>query len=215
MTVLSGHQPNFLPSTRFWYKVAKSDVLDLRHQAQFVKSGYIHRVKMRDNWCSLPLSPKPGQYDPINTVRVDLPKAKDMFRNTMHGRYSGSRHYKTRGMELVEKFDSLGSDYLWQINLDLILYIRDTLGIETPVCLGVPSIGGKAEGVLSTMRAYPGVDAYLSGVGARAYMGDTTNFDEAGIKVIWSRHAPITDDSIVSILMDHDDPIDFVLREED
>jgi len=193
--------------------MAQADVLDLRYQAQFTK-GYIHRVKMRDNWFTLPLSPVPGQFDPIDQVRVDLPRAKQMFRQTMHGRYSGSRFYKTRGLELVDKFESLGSDYLWQINLDLLLYVRDSLGIETPICLGVPVIGGKAEGVLSTMRAYPGVDTYLSGLGARKYMGDTSVFDEAGIKVIWSRHAPVTDDSIVTILMDHDDPMDFVLREE-
>lgn len=212
--IVSGHQPQILPSTRYFYKIAKSDVLDLRYQAQFTK-GYIHRVKMRDKWFTLPLTAQPGQYDAIDTVRVDLDKAKTMFRQTMHGRYGGARFYKTRGVDLIDKFDSLGSDYLWQINLDMLLYVRDQLGIETPICLGVPSIGGKAEGVLSNLRAYPGCTEYLSGVGARAYMGDTAVFDEAGIKVTWSRHAPVSDDSIVTILMDHRDPMDFVLREED
>lgn len=213
--IVAGHQPLLLPSTRYFYKMAKADVMDLRWQAQFVKSGYFHRVKMRDKWFTLPLSPRPGQFDSISTVRVDLPEAKRLFRQTMEGRYGGARFYKTRGVELVEKFDSLGSDYLWQIDLDLTLYLRDQLGIETPVSLGVPSIGGKGEGVLSTMRCYPGVDAYLSGTGAMKYMEDTSCFDDAGIKVIWSRHAPVTDDSIVSIMMDHSDPIDFVMREED
>lgn len=212
--IITGHQPNFLPSTRWFYKLAKADVMDLRHTAQFTASGYIHRVKMRDKWCTLPLSPKPGQFDAIDTVHVDLPKAKVMFRNTMQGRYGNAKFYKTRGVDLIERFDALDSDCLWRINLDLILYIRDQLGIETPICLGVPSIGGKAEGVLSNLRVYPGCTEYLSGLGAKNYMGDTTVFDEAGIKVIWSRHLPTTDDSIVSILMDHPNPIDFVLREE-
>jgi len=214
MTLITGHQPNFLPGTRFWYKVAKSDIFDLRSQYQFTQ-GYIHRVKMRDTWFTLPLSPKPGQFDRIDTVRVDLPKAKDLFRKAIQGRYGGAPHYKAHGPALIDKFDSLGSDYLWQINLDLILYIRDLLGIETPVSLGVEAVGGKGDAVLSTFRAYPGVDAYLSGMGAKKYMGDTSNFEEAGVKVIWSRHKPVTDDSIVSILMDHSDPMDFVLREED
>jgi WbqC-like protein family len=212
--IVAGHQPAFLPSTRYFYKMAKSDILDLRQNAQFIDRGYFHRVKFRDSWFTLPLSPKPGYYDPISTVRVDLPRAKEMFRNTMQGRYGGSRYYKTRGKELIDKFDSLGSEMLWQIDLDLILYIRDLLGIETPVSIGVDTIGGKGEGVLSNLRCYPGADAYLSGVGAKKYMGDTSVFDEAGIKVIWSRHAPVTDDSIVSILMDHSDPMDFVLRED-
>jgi len=213
MTIVAGHQPQILPSTRYFYKMAKADVLDLRHQAQFV-TGYIHRVKMRDRWFTLPLSPKPGSYDAIDTVHVDLPKAKRMFQQNMHGRYAGSRFYRTRGLELVEKFNSLESDLLWEINLEMLVYVRDLLGITTPIQLGVPAIGGKAEGVLSTLRAYPDCDTYLSGTGARKYMGDCSIFEEAGIKVVWSAHDPVSDDSIVTILMDHSDPIDFVLREK-
>lgn len=212
MTIIAGHQPQILPSTRYFYKMAKADVLDLRYQAQFVQ-GYIHRVKMRDKWFTLPLAPKPGQFDAIDTVHVDLPLAKERFRQTMQGRYAGSRFYKTRGADLIDRFDALESDLLWQINLDMLVYVRDLLGIETPIQLGLPAIGGKAEGVLSTLRAYPECDVYLSGMGAKKYMGETTIFNEAGIEVVWSNHDPISDDSIVTILMDHNDPIDFVLRE--
>lgn len=211
--IVAGHQANLLPSTRWWYKLANADVMDLRYQAQFTK-GFIHRVQFRGKWFTLPLSPKPGQFDLCDSIHVDLPKAKESFRNTMHGRYAGAKFYRTRGMDLVEKFDSLESDLMWEINYELLLYIRDVLGIETPIQLGAPTIGGKAEGVLSTLRSYPDCTAYLSGEGARKYMGDTKVFDDAGIKVIWSNHDPVTDDSVVSILMDHRDPMEFVLREK-
>lgn len=212
--IVAGHQPNFLPSTRFFYKMAKADVLDLRYQAQFTK-GFIHRVQFRGSWFTLPLSPRPGQFDACDTIHVDMEKAKLMFRQTMHGRYSGAPFYKTRGLDLVEKFISLESDLMWEVNHELLIYVRDLLGITTPIQLGLPAIGGKADGVLSTLRAYPDCDAYLSGEGARKYMGDTTIFDEAGIRLIWTNHDPITDDSIVSILMDHKDPMEFVLRERE
>jgi hypothetical protein len=215
MTIISGHQPNFLPGTRFYYKLAKSDVMDLRYKVQFIERGFIHRVKMRDNWLTLPIQDKKHMVTaPIDQIRVDLPAAKDLFRRTMHGRYSGARFYKTRGLELVEKFDSLGSDYLWQMNLDMMLYLRDQLGITTPIGLGIHTDLQRAEGVLAAISPYPGVDTYLSGMGAKKYMGDTTVFDEAGIKVVWSRHVPVTDDSVVSLLMDHTSPIDYVMREE-
>ena len=68
--------------------------------------------------------------------------------------------------------------------------------------------------MLSLLRAYPGVDTYLSGRGAEAYMGDTTIFEDAGIKVRWSNHDPISDDSIVTLLMDYDNPIELVMREK-
>jgi hypothetical protein len=210
--IVASHQTNFLPGSSFFYKMAKADIFDLRYRAQFVQRNYHHRTKMRDRWFTLPLTPKPG-HDPINTVRVDLPKAKTMFRQYMHGTYSGTPYYKTRGLELVERFGDLGSDYLWQINLDLILHLRDTLGITTPIGLGVDAVGTGAEGLLSTFRAYPGVTKYLSGTGAKKYMGDTSIFDAAGITVEWSRHDPVTDDSVVSLLMDHENPIEYILRE--
>jgi hypothetical protein len=207
------HQPNFLPNSRFWYKAATADIMDIRYRAQFTEKGYQRRVKMRDAWCSLPLLNKP-RLEPINEVRLDLPNAKTLLRKTMHGRYSGSRHYKTRGVELVEFADSLDTGYLWEWNLELLLFVRDMLGIETPFALGVATIGDKAEGVLSAMRGYPMADTYLSGTGAKAYMGDTTIFDEAGVKVEWSRHRAPTNDSIVTLLMDYDNPIELVMLEE-
>jgi hypothetical protein len=211
--IVAGHQPNFLPNSRFWYKTARADIMDIRYRAQLHERGYQRRVMMRDNWCTLPLAQK-YRYEPINEVMLDIPKFREMFPKIMHGRYSGAPHYKTRGADLVDYAMSLESPYLWQFNLDLLVYVRDLLGITTPFALGLDSIGTKAEGLLSTFRAYPQMDVYLSGTGARAYMGDTTIFEEAGIKVEWSRHHATTNDSIVTLLMDYDNPIELVMLEE-
>jgi hypothetical protein len=45
-------------------------------------------------------------------------------------------------------------------------------------------------------------------------MEDTSAFDAAGVRVSWSRHKPLTNDSIVSVLMDYESPLDIVLLEE-
>jgi hypothetical protein len=211
--IISAHQPNFLPNSRFWWKLANSDILDLRYRAQFTVKGYQRRVTMRENWCSLPLEGNP-RYEPINEIRLK-PTAREEVIKTIIGRYRGSRHFKTRGQDLLDKIETLDTPFLWEFNLALLLYVRDVLGISTPMALGVESVGGKAEGCLSLLRAYPQATTYLSGTGARAYMGDTTIFDEAGIKVQWANHDPVTDDSIVSVLVDYDNPLDIVMREKD
>lgn len=212
--IVAAHQPNFLPNSRFWYKLASSDILDLRYRAQFTERGYQRRVKMRDAWCTLPLVGKP-RYEPINEVLLDIPKFRAMFPGVMKGRYSGAKHFKTRGNDLIDFAMTRESGYLWEFNLELLLYVRDSLGITTPFSLGLDTIGDKAEGCLSLLRAYPNVDTYLSGIGAKAYMGDTTIFDEAGIKVRWSEHHATTNDSIVTLLMDYDNPIELVMLEEE
>lgn len=43
-------------------------------------------------------------------------------------------------------------------------------------------------------------------------MGDCHEFRSAGIDVIWSTHRPVTGDSIVTVLMDYDDPMAVVLQ---
>lgn len=212
--ILAAHQVTFLPGSRFWYKVARADLFDLRYRAQYTEKGYERRVKMRGEWCSVPVVGKP-RFEPMNEVRIDTAKAKIQVTNTIKGRYSGAPHFKSRGNDLIERINTLETGYLWEWNLELLLYLRDVLGIDTPFTLGADTIGDKADGVLSFMRVYPNVDTYISGTGARNYMDDTSIFDEAGIKIEWSRHHPVTDDSVVSLLMDYDNPIELVMREKE
>jgi hypothetical protein len=56
---------------------------------------------------------------------------------------------------------------------------------------------------------------YLTGAGAASYFTEDAEerFAAAGITLSWSRHQATTGDSIVSVLMDDDDPLYTVLRE--
>jgi len=82
--------------------------------------------------------------------------------------------------------------------------------------LGVEAIGDKSEGTANLLRAYPPPVTYLSGTGARAYMEDEP-FDRAGIQVTWSKHKATTNDSVLSVLFDYEDPMEIIMltNEED
>ena len=58
-----------------------------------------------------------------------------------------------------------------------------------------------------------GGDVYIAGAGGTAYMGDDAaeRFADAGIELRWSDHRHLTGDSIVTVLMDFDDPMSAVL----
>ena len=86
--IVAAHQPNFLPNSGFWWKLAHSDIMDLRYRAQYTERGYQRRVKMRDAWFSMPLDGK-FKTEPINQVQIKTDEAKVAFRKMMHGRYSG------------------------------------------------------------------------------------------------------------------------------
>lgn len=212
MSVISLHQPDLLPNSRFWYKLAKSDMMDLRVDAQIVERGYQRRIMLREQWANLVLDGD-WKLKPIREVHIDNAKTRKQFINTVRGRYNNAPFRKGRLEPLCDAINAQESDLLWEFNYGLLEYVRGVLGITTPFVFSGPADGAKAEGVLSIVQRYPEVDTYLSGTGAKKYMSDTSAFDEAGITVEWSKHWALTNDSIVSVLMDHEHPLDIVLLE--
>ena len=104
---------------------------------------------------------------------------------------------------------------LWEFNVELLHYLRDELAILTPFNISGPVKGNKDDGVLEILARYLECDTYLSGTGAKKYMSDTSKFDAAGIQVEWSNHAPVTGDSVVSVMMDYADPMEIIMREKE
>ena len=213
MITVAMHQPDLLPYPGFWLKMAKADVFEVGIYYQFTKRGYQRRVTMREQWATVPVIGEPFR-SPINEVRIDPDKARDALINTIRGRYAGARYWKLRGDDLIGLIQNIHTDKLWQFNVDLILGVRDMLGITTPVAVGAPLKGTKSEAVVHALRQYGTEVHHLSGPGARVYMNENGEFDEAGITYEFTRPASVTGDSIVTVLMDYRDPLEVVLREE-
>lgn len=211
--IVTAHQPDFLPYSGFWYKMAKADVMDIKIYDQFVDKGYQRRVKMRDKWTSIPVVGGPS-VRPIKDVRIDPVKTSPLLRDQIVGRYRGARYWKDRGPAILDMVTDIHTDRLWQLNFELIVGVRDFLGITTPVAIGVQPVGTRNAGVISALQVFP-VTTYLSGTGARTYMGDCQEYDDANISVRFSAHKPVTGDSILSVIFDYSDPMSVVLAELD
>lgn len=213
MTHVTTHQADLLPYSGFWFKMAKADLFDLKIYDQFQARGYQRRVMMRDKWASIPVVGNPTRAR-ICDVRIDPVQARDALTNLITGRYRGSRNWHLMGKTLIDMIGDIHTEHLWQFNMSLILGVRELLGITTPVSISVAPEGRGSVGLVSVLRNYNATN-YLAGTGGRGYMGDCAEFDEAGIAVQWSTHRAVTGDSIVSVLMDYDDPLSVVLAEHD
>jgi hypothetical protein len=219
MTVYSAHQPDLLPYSGFWHKMAKADVFDIKIWDQFIDKGYQRRVTMRGQWVTLPLV-KSSSTAPINHKRV-LDTAPGHLADEIVKRYTRARkkppHWDKYGPMVCDEVLSIRTDLLWEFNFRLILLVRDILGIQTPLTFSRPAAPGLrgSAGIISVIQAFSGPMEYLSGAGGVSYMGDCQEFRDAGIPVIWSRHEPVTGDSILSVLFDHEDPLSVVLAEGD
>lgn len=211
--IVTTHQADLLPYSGFWAKMQQADLFDLKIYDQFQPRGYQRRVRMREKWASIPVVGSPTRAR-ICDVRVRPDEARQTLMDLVVGRYRGSRYWNDRGATLLAMIEAIDTSHLWQFNLSLILGVRSLLNITTPIAIGLPPSGRGSEGLVSVLRQY-GADGYLAGPGGRAYMGDCHEFHSAGIEVLWSNHRPATGDSIVSVLMDYDDPLAVVLQKFD
>jgi len=203
------HQPDLLPWSGFWFKMVNSDAFVLAVHDQLQKHWVQRRVMMRETWVTLPLVGKPHLV-PINTVEVK-DGWQDHLVDSIRGRYVGARHWKDRGGEILDRISSVQGSNLAQINIALIEHVRDMLGITTRLIVPDPPEHAGLERVLEVLQAV-GATSYLSGTGARDYIKDEgqRRFDDLGIELVWSDHLKTTGDSIVTVFMDYDDPMEVI-----
>lgn len=210
--IVASHQPDLFPYSGFFYKLAKADIFDLKIWDQYTKGGYQRRVKMRDKWAGVPVIAR-SSLSPINTLRIDPDRAPVLLVAEIRKRYIGAKHWDKYGPAICDEIMATRTELLWQFNLSMILMVSDILGIRTPVGLGCQHMNRGSAGLVESLGAY-GTPTYLSGTGAKVYMGDCQEFTDAGMEVIFSKHQPFTGDSILTVLMDEDDPLSVVLAEE-
>ncbi len=205
------HQPDLLPYSGFWFKMATSDAFVIAEHDQFQKHGYQRRVKMRGTWCSHQLDGKPSLV-PITSVRV-LPGWQERLAGGIRGRYTGARLWKTRGVDFLERLAECHGESLAEVNMSLIHLVRDLLGITTPLLTTYPPTHHGVDRLIEQVLAVGGT-AYLSGTGGTAYMGEdaAARFAERGITLEWSDHQMTTGDSILSVMFDTDDVLGVILR---
>ena len=216
--VYAAHQPDLLPYSGFWYKMHHADVFDLKIWDQYVNRGYQRRVRMRGSWVAIHLV-KGSSTEPIHVKRLET-GAPQAFASQIENIYRKNKkapYWDKYGPMICDEIVSIKTDLLWDFNFQLILLVRDMLGIETPISFGRPVREGLrgSEGLISAMEIFPGPKTYLSGTGARVYMGDCAEFEAHDIPVVWSNHKPVTGDSILTVLLEHEDPLSVVLAEHE
>lgn len=203
------HQPDLLPWSGFWFKMINCDRFVLAVHDQLQKHWVQRRVTMRDTWVTLPLVGRP-RLIPITSVEVKEGWQQHLV-DSIQGRYVGSKHWKSRSADLLDRITSVEGDNLADINFRLIEQIRDLLGIKTKILVTEPPSTTGIDRVLEQLQL-AGATTYLSGTGARGYIDEAAvqKFDDLGIILEWSHHHKTTGDSIVTVLMDYDDPIEII-----
>jgi len=214
--MISVHQPQYLPWAGYFHKIYQSDAFVFLDNVQYKKGEYQNRNRLRTNdgwmWLTVPVLNE-RSYPVISDVCVD--NSQDWRRRHWRAlcvnyakapyfkQYSGffEETYKREWVKLVD------------LNIHIIRYILEALGIDTPIYfesnLGIKTTNtARIIEICKILKA----DSYLSGAGGRAYL-DEALFGENGIRLIYQdfkhpeyeqRRKPFTPFmSIVDLLFNH------------
>ncbi len=181
------HQPQYLPWMGYFDKMASCDVFVILDDVQFKKNEWQNRNRIRIandpgwQWLTVPVLHQFGQK--INQVKmnttVDWAAA---HKNAIETNYARAMYFERFWPELKPLYECSWDD-LSALNIAFIKKLAELLEIPTKIIISseLDVHSTKTERLIDLCRAV-GVDTYLAGAGAGAYM-DFDQFCASGLKL--------------------------------
>lgn len=190
-TVVSIHQPNYLPWLGYFPKMTYSDMFVFLDAVQYSSHTYINRSYVRQGKERVRLSVpvRTERWDgPINEVRFDTRRFARKHLATMRFAYQKSPWFDEI-MALLEPHYAVGETNLADFNIGLITSLTAYLSLSLRFFrmseLGISATGNQL--LIDVTRACEG-DIYVSGIGAKSYIvGHEQCYEQAGLSLAYHR----------------------------
>ncbi len=196
--IISAHQPEYLPYLGFFYKMAKADKFVLVDHIQFSTGGFQNRNRIRTNsdpkgwaWLTVPVISSGKGYQKINEVKIDnsIPWGRQHWK-AIYFNYKKTPYFSAHE-DFFKKLYAKKWEKLVDLNEAIIYYLKDELGIKTPIAkYSEQELKGKKTDLSIALCKIIGADADLTGSGSkkpggRSYI-DEKKFEESNLKHIVS-----------------------------
>ena len=192
MSILSAHQPHFLPWPSYFLKILRSDVFIILDDVQFRKNYFQNRCEIlgvgckEKQWLTLPIKKNISSKSMIK----DIPFSEKFHVNDillkLELSYCGSPFYELVYTDLKNLLLSLDKS-LCDFNIKTLLWCLKILNIQKEVVIssniGMPIEQNPTQKLINLCLHY-NASSYLSGPGGRNYM-DLCLFRENKINVLW------------------------------
>lgn len=184
------HQPEFAPWLGFFHKVSLADALIFLDDAQFNRSYFHNRNRVRTadgwTWIKVPVK-KTGLDTQINEAMIagdNNPRWREKITRTVKQSYQEAPYFD-RAFEQFEEIIGLSNETLLTLNVPLLEWMLRGFGLKQQVRLASSlSVRGFGSDRILELCKVVGADAYVSGVSGRDYL-DLEAFDRAGIEVVF------------------------------
>lgn len=183
------HQPDFLPYLGFFERLFHCDTFVVLDNVQFLRRGWHHRDQIKTvhgvQWLTVPVQKK-GRYEQlINAAQIDqATNWKHKHLMMISTNYRKAWHFD-RYFEALQHIYQQPLTSLMEFNLALLRWIIGILDCQVRIVFAssLPVTSTKTLRLVEIVEALHGT-AYLSGVGARAYLNEHL-FQERHIPLLW------------------------------
>jgi hypothetical protein len=195
------HQPNYIPWSGYFYKIAKSDVFIFLDNVPYTKNSFINRNKIKtqhgEAWMTISVLTKGRYGQMINEVKINnnVPWGKIHWK-TIEANYAKAPYFKEY-KHLFEDIYQKNWEKLIELNEALIKLICDILCIKNIKFIRASELGvsGRNTELLINICKATGADSYFSGSGGKKYM-EEESFEKEGVKLKYSEFQHPTYDQL-------------------
>ncbi|MDD5674538.1 MAG: WbqC family protein [Chitinivibrionales bacterium] len=179
------HQPQYMPWSGYFHKMASCDLFVFLDDVQFKKNEWQNRNRIRNaqgwQWLSVPTSYKFPQC--INQVQISYEKEwRTNHLKSLEMCYSSAPGFKLYHSDVINFYGN-GWATIDECNIASVNLLMKLLGISTPVeRTSSYKFGHSATERLIEICRYFKADTYLAGAGGHDYM-DVSLFVKAGINL--------------------------------
>lgn len=186
-------QPTHLPWLGYFDLIDQSDYFLFLDSVQFSKRSWQQRNRVKASngaqWLTVPVLTKGKREQPISDVEMDLESEFHLKHlNTINHLY-GKAPYFEDYIGGISEILNKGHRLLGDLNIELILWFCEKLGIKTPTerTSNLKVDGSKADLLISVCQA-ASVDRYLSAEGSRTYIEEDNQFGAHGIELVYQNY---------------------------
>ena len=164
--IVSIHQPNFMPWTPFFEKIAQSDVFVILGYCDFEKNNFQNRFQYNDSW---------------HTLSVEKTRKHIVDKKYINPEFDWMKIKKRIHNRPLCMFDDLIQESVYQTNVGIIKRVCKLLDIDTEIVADFDTPLLRTERLVELCEAF-GCETYLSGPSGKKYL-ELEKFLFRGIQV--------------------------------
>jgi len=190
MSVVSIHQPHFLPWLNYFNKVALADVFIWLDDVQYRRRYFQNRAKIKsqntDIWITVPIK-KPDYLAEIKAIEIQKEALPKML-VTLESLYKKTPFF-TDFFNDIKNIFLKKHTLLSDLNYDLFMYLIKVLDVKTKIVkssdIPLNNITNPNERLLKLCQHFEATQ-YIAGKGGKNYM-DLDLFKQNNIEILWQK----------------------------